>query len=86
MTMPHLMNCSHSCDGWCLACVGELQKELVKRLELSLDIETLRPYHDSSFMDPPSYHEPEAKDLWDCDMCVERYIERAKAILAELRP
>ena len=23
MTMPHLMNCSHSPDGWCLDCVKE---------------------------------------------------------------
>ena len=24
MTMPHLMNCAHTGDGWCLACVKEL--------------------------------------------------------------
>lgn len=24
MTMPHLQNCSHSKDGWCLNCVKEL--------------------------------------------------------------
>jgi hypothetical protein len=24
MTMPHLMNCSHSPDGWCISCVAEL--------------------------------------------------------------
>ena len=24
MTMPHLENCSHSGDGWCLACVSKL--------------------------------------------------------------
>ena len=27
MTMPHLMNCSHSGDGWCLDCVKELWDE-----------------------------------------------------------
>lgn len=27
MTMPHLMNCSHSETGWCLNCVGELYGE-----------------------------------------------------------
>lgn len=27
MTMPHLMNCSHSSDGWCLDCVKELHDE-----------------------------------------------------------
>lgn len=24
MTMPHLMNCPHSDDSWCLACVNDL--------------------------------------------------------------
>ena len=24
MTMPHLMNCDHSEEGWCLPCVQEL--------------------------------------------------------------
>ncbi len=27
MTMPHLMNCSHSEDGWCLDCVKKLWDE-----------------------------------------------------------
>lgn len=27
MTMPHLTNCSHSADGWCLACVKELWED-----------------------------------------------------------
>lgn len=27
MTVPHLMNCPHSDDGWCLACVVELGSE-----------------------------------------------------------
>ena len=27
MTMPHLMNCSHSETGWCLDCVKELWEE-----------------------------------------------------------
>lgn len=32
MTMPHLMNCSHSEHGWCLDCVKELhdQKEALE--------------------------------------------------------
>lgn len=24
--MPHLMNCPHTGDGWCLECVDELQQ------------------------------------------------------------
>lgn len=28
MTMPHLMNCSHSEDGWCLKCVKEQWQEM----------------------------------------------------------
>ena len=27
MTIPTLMNCAHSPDSWCLACVGELATE-----------------------------------------------------------
>lgn len=27
MTMPHLMNCSHSGDGWCLECVKALHDD-----------------------------------------------------------
>lgn len=27
MTVPHLMNCPHSDDGWCLDCVAELGNE-----------------------------------------------------------
>ena len=26
MTMPHLMNCSHFGDGWCLECVKKLHE------------------------------------------------------------
>ena len=28
MTMPHLMNCPHSAEGWCLECVKGLQSQL----------------------------------------------------------
>jgi hypothetical protein len=27
MTVPHLMNCPHSAEGWCLDCVVELGNE-----------------------------------------------------------
>jgi len=27
MTMPHLINCPHSDDSWCLTCVKELYEE-----------------------------------------------------------
>jgi len=30
MTMPHLMNCKHLPDGWCLECVGELHEKAIK--------------------------------------------------------
>lgn len=28
MTMPHLTNCPHQGEGWCLGCVGDLQSSL----------------------------------------------------------
>lgn len=33
MTMPHLMNCRHSEDGWCLSCVNEQHEELRRAIE-----------------------------------------------------
>jgi len=33
MTMPHLMNCVHSPDGWCLSCVKRMH-ERIEDLEL----------------------------------------------------
>jgi hypothetical protein len=33
MTMPHLMNCPHSGDGWCLACVAALADDRDSRMK-----------------------------------------------------
>jgi len=36
MTMPHLMNCPHSDDSWCIDCVKaewELRQEEIERLQ-----------------------------------------------------
>jgi hypothetical protein len=33
MTMPHLMNCGHSDDGWCLDCVKALHAQLSAALQ-----------------------------------------------------
>lgn len=33
MTMPHLMNCRHSEDGWCLDCVKEEHESKERRIE-----------------------------------------------------
>jgi hypothetical protein len=30
MTMPHLMNCPHSAEGWCLECVAILGNEAIE--------------------------------------------------------
>jgi hypothetical protein len=34
MTMPHLMNCDHSEEGWCLGCVKKQWEELWKEREI----------------------------------------------------
>lgn len=41
MTMPHLMNCSHTGEGWCLDCVKKLhdEKEVYENALLELQIE-----------------------------------------------
>jgi len=48
MTMPHLMNCPHKDDGWCLACVKELWEEKEK---FRLQAETLRQQDDKHLND-----------------------------------
>ena len=34
MTMPHLMNCEHSGEGWCLDCVRSQRNETTHYREL----------------------------------------------------
>lgn len=48
MTMPHLMNCPHSEDGWCLDCVKELWDE-GKTIELSRQLNVSVNGHSISF-------------------------------------
>lgn len=38
MTMPHLMNCPHMADGWCLECVAAIGNEAIELRE------ALRPF------------------------------------------
>jgi DNA repair ATPase RecN len=42
MTVPHLMNCSHSTDGWCLDCVVALGNE---NWSLREEVEALRSFN-----------------------------------------
>jgi hypothetical protein len=39
MTMPHLMNCPHSDDGWCIDCVSKLWRD---RSDKSEEVEHLK--------------------------------------------
>lgn len=39
MTMPHLMNCRHSEEGWCLNCVKEIGEE---NIELRQQLESIQ--------------------------------------------
>lgn len=50
MTMPHMMNCSHCGDGWCLSCVGKLYwgfEVTRKALSIALDRSWDGPLPDS---------------------------------------
>lgn len=38
MTMPHLMNCGHDENGWCLACVKEQHDDLIKAVIMVRDM------------------------------------------------
>lgn len=37
MTMPHLMNCEHSSDGWCLDCVKQMH-DRIETLEFAANM------------------------------------------------
>ncbi len=41
MTMPHLMNCPHSPDGWCLDCVKEMGEQLIDLRHAILSVSNL---------------------------------------------
>lgn len=56
MTMPHLMNCQHSPDSWCLDCVKKLHDENEKENEylknlLNRLMSEVRPYCRPSLVD-----------------------------------
>lgn len=60
MTMPHLTNCPHSGEGWCLACVKKYveehqKKEASQRRECE-GARHLGPFHSVS-LHRPSYCE-----------------------------
>lgn len=64
MTIPHLMNCSHSEEGWCLDCV-KLQHDQVECLqhqisELTLRLNetaALRDAYKAGFLRNPSFNQ-----------------------------
>lgn len=64
MTMPHLMNCIHSGDGWCPACVAELgnsREELLSALiEAQAWAENSAVYEQNTHDEPP-----EPRTEWD---------------------
>ena len=54
MTMPHLMNCEHADDGWCLECVQRLGEERQAMLQELRNIANA----------DPSTWEPEVRHLF----------------------
>jgi len=79
--MAAAVDAQRRADGYSKKLVGLADENA--RLRAALDIGTLRGYHDSSFADPPSYHEAGVSDLWDCPQCVEQFIGRAAEVLGE---
>lgn len=49
MTMPHLMNCQHIPDGWCLRCVGEMYAE-IERLRTELEVSQIDQKEDRKIL------------------------------------
>ena len=53
--MPHLMNCPHIGDGWCLSCVSELQMkqniETDPRKVFFIDCENMSPLQVEAYLE-----------------------------------
>ena len=50
MTVPHLMNCSHSADGWCLDCVVELGNENWRLRDVARDAADAATQHQAEVL------------------------------------
>lgn len=63
MTMPHLMNCPHSADAWCLECVKKLNDECEQLREL---VEF--SFHEPTHMNKDGYPMiiSEEDEAWRC--------------------
>lgn len=78
MTMPHLMNCAHQDDSWCLKCVSELgNKEQEAREALARCVLRLKQYAGAGvgsgvFADPDDF--------------IRDVVEGAEKILATIPP
>lgn len=71
--MPHLMNCGHSEDGWCLSCVGELWDNDNNKDGLLQQIKTDTDYAIEQI------EMAKSKQLWLGD-CLERATDALKRI------
>lgn len=58
MTMPHLMNCDHSEEGWCLGCVKALWEE---KRELEEECERLEGLIGNELMEKNDFPVPPDK-------------------------
>lgn len=70
MTMPHLMNCDHSEEGWCLGCVKKLweEKEAIEAIAESHLSPDKKPWQ--LFCDSCDRPESEPFDYGDkCPVC-----------------
>lgn len=55
MTMPHLMNCDHSSDGWCLACVKQMHDERERMRSVLEIIENNYEYSTQGYRNCPMH-------------------------------
>lgn len=50
MTVPHLMNCPHSADGWCLDCVVDLGNENWRLRDIARDAAEAATQHQAEVL------------------------------------
>lgn len=79
MAMPHMMNCPHSSEGWCLTCVQQLQARIDEQdrrcgeleAENAAMLDALRPFAELWYLGG-------TQDLWGACFRAAKLVPMAK--------
>jgi len=93
MTMPHLMNCGHSPDGWCLDCVKAIHNEHVQTVGRMVPRPTVWDTSDCerhhgrgiSVMDADGMHMHARRDTPEIELARQMWMSHFERALVRMR-